>query len=166
MRTTDTFIRNLEAAGGAAYPVESGAFREMLTDLVEPPMVGISLTTPAVSLEGTDVSVDPTPAALKRATTGVTSASMAVADYGTAILPCTPEGAELVSLFVDKHVVVLSKSDIVADMETALTELGAGSDVTESRILATGPSATADMGSLVEGAHGPKDVAAIIVSGA
>jgi L-lactate dehydrogenase complex protein LldG len=34
----------------------------------------------------------------------------------------------------------------------------------DSVVLATGPSATADMGALVQGAHGPKTVDIILVS--
>jgi L-lactate dehydrogenase complex protein LldG len=37
-------------------------------------------------------------------------------------------------------------------------------DMRDSFILATGPSATADMGALVQGAHGPKEVEVIIHS--
>jgi L-lactate dehydrogenase complex protein LldG len=32
-----------------------------------------------------------------------------------------------------------------------------------SAVLATGPSATADMGALVQGAHGPKEVHVVVI---
>ena len=115
------------------------------------------------------VGTDPTPADLDAAATGVTAASLAVADYGSVALPCRSDGAELVSLFVDRHVVVLDESAVTPDMETAFERFAESPSDSESqsgpesRILATGPSATADMGALVQGAHGPKDVTAILV---
>ncbi len=67
------------------------------------------------------------------------------------------------SLFPDLHVPVLRESDLVADMPTAIERLGPQLREGHSAIVATGPSATADMGSLVKGAHGPKDVHVLLL---
>jgi L-lactate dehydrogenase complex protein LldG len=107
---------------------------------------------------------EPTPAALEAATTGVTPAAFGIADYGSLVLPTDPPACELVSLYVDRHVAVLDRDDIVPDMDAAFDRLdGAIPEAYRDAIVATGPSATADMGSLVEGAHGPSDVRLIQV---
>lgn len=110
------------------------------------------------------VTVDPTPAALEGATTGVTPAAFAVADYGSVVLPSNGTGSELVSLFVDRHVAILDRDDVVPDMEAAFERFGEHlPDSYNDAIVATGPSATADMGTLVKGAHGPSEVRVVVV---
>jgi L-lactate dehydrogenase complex protein LldG len=169
MGATDVFADALERVGVTLSRTSAATFGATITDAVDPPAVGVPLTGTPVSLAETPVSLDPTPAELRRATTGVTPASLAVADYGSVALPCRSDGAELVSLFVDRHVVVLDESAVTPDMETAFERFAESPSDSESqsgpesRILATGPSATADMGALVQGAHGPKDVTAILV---
>lgn len=129
---------------------------------IEPPTVGVDLPFEGVSLPDS-VTVEPTPADLRAATTGVTAAGLAVADYGSILLEADPEGTEAVSLFPDRHVAVLDAADVVPDMRTAFAELGPKLRAGESGILATGPSATADMGELVRGAHGPETVHVVIL---
>ena len=164
--TAEGASRGLEAAGVRTRRVPAADFHETIDEVVDGPAVGVELTEYPVSLSETAVTVDPTPAELKRATVGVTPASTCIADYGSLVLSSTADGAELVSLFVDSHVVVLDEDGIVQDMQTAFEEFAADEETaSESRILATGPSATADMGALVEGAHGPKDVTAILLTG-
>jgi L-lactate dehydrogenase complex protein LldG len=140
-----------------------GAFEATLSAHVDEPAVGVPLEGVGVSLAETGVTVDPTPAELKRARTGVTPVAFAIADYGSVVVPSTASGVELVSLFVDRHVAVLDGTTVRPNMEAAFelladsTREGGGSS-----IVATGPSATADMGALVRGAHGPSDVRFIV----
>ncbi|WP_225336389.1 LUD domain-containing protein [Halomicrobium urmianum] len=139
-------------------------FGETLAEHLRGPAVGVSLDGVDASLSRTDVTVDPTPAELDAAHTGVTPASFAIADYGSVVIPTTETGTELVSLFVDRHVAVVDEADVVPGMEAAFDRFGdefradAGSG-----IVATGPSATADMGALVRGAHGPSEVRVIVL---
>lgn len=110
------------------------------------------------------VEWEPTPSDLRDARTGVTAAQFAIADYGSIVLPSSPPASELVSLYVDRHIAVLRESQILPDMEAAFDRLD--EDITETyngAVIATGPSATADMGALVKGAHGPSEVRAIVV---
>ena len=139
-------------------------FQETLTAHLRSPSVGVPLDGLDVSLSGTDVAIDPTPSALRAAHTGVTPASFAIADYGSIVLPSTTSGLELVSLYTDRHVAVLDEADILPDMDAAFDRFGASFRADAgSEIIATGPSATADMGALVRGAHGPREVHVIIV---
>ncbi|ELZ05960.1 LUD domain-containing protein [Natrialba asiatica] len=165
-----SFESSLEDVGVSVTSVETASFREQLDETVTPPAVGVPLEEafdePSLSLADTSVTGDPTPATLREATTGVTGAQLGIGDYGSLALTPTDRASELVSLFVDRHVAVLRESDIVPDMDTAIETVHDEIDRTgHSVILATGPSATADMGALVTGAHGPRDVHVLIVDG-
>lgn len=164
--TVGTFEDSLERLDVGWTRTSPGRIESTLEELVRTPAVGVDLGDELVLPES--VRLDPTPADLREAKTGVTKASLAVADYGSVVLESTPGGAEQVSLFPDLHVAVLYESDVVDDMEAAFAWLGSrlrehGTDG-KSAILATGPSATADMGSLVRGAHGPKEVHVVVVT--
>ena len=156
--------------------VESDSFAETLNRVVEEPAVGSPLPFEAVSLadvadvkeeenaSGTRIELDPTPNQLREAKTGVTAAAMGIADYGSLVVRSSVAGDELVSLFPERHVAVLRVDDVVADMPTAFERLD--EEVGANRgdaVIATGPSATADMGELVYGAHGPKEVHVLVL---
>ncbi|WP_226023763.1 LUD domain-containing protein [Halomicrobium salinisoli] len=162
----DSLASALSALDVPCERTTPGEFEETLAEHCRGPAVGVPLEGVDAALSGTDVTVDPTPAELDAATTGVTQASFAVADYGSVVIPTTETGTELVSLFVDRHVAVLDEADVLPGMEAAFDRFGeelraeAGSG-----IVATGPSATADMGELVRGAHGPSEVRVIVLEG-
>lgn len=161
--TYDRFATEASEYGIELTRSAASAVPETLDSLVEEPAVGAELPWDGVALPDR-VTTDPTPGQLDEATTGVTAASLAIADYGSVVLEATPGGAEPASLFADLHVVVIREEDIVPDMATAFEWFGERFRETRgSAIVATGPSATADMGSLVKGAHGPKDVHAVVI---
>lgn len=144
---------------------DAGGLAAAVADAVEPPAVGTPLPFEGVSLAGTGVAVDPTTADLEAATTGVTPADFAIAEYGSVVIRPTAAGEEPVSLFVDRHVAVVAESDVVPDMAEGVERLAAiaAGDGPGDAIVATGPSATADMGELVRGAHGPKTVHVVVL---
>ncbi len=156
------FEASLTALDVAVTRTAPADFESTLREIVSEPVVGTALPFDDVSLPNW-VDDAPTPATLESATTGITPACLGIADYGSVVLPSTPEGAEPVSLFSDLHVAVLRESDLVADMQTAIEHLAPRLRDGESAIVATGPSATADMGALVTGAHGPKDVHVVLL---
>lgn len=164
MSTVATFESSLEEHAVETTRVSPGEFEDALANAIETPAVGARLPVEGVSLEGTSVALDPSPADLDAAITGVTSASLGIADYGSLVLESSSDGSEPVSLFCDRHVVVLAAENVVPDMAAAFdwmaTEVG---DERKSAIIATGPSATADMGALIQGVHGPKHVDVLIV---
>jgi L-lactate dehydrogenase complex protein LldG len=136
-------------------------FPAVLADIVEPPVVAAELPFEGVSYDDVDVDVicSPSPAALDAARTGVAAAGLAVADYGTVTIRSTLAGEEFVSLYPERHVIVVAASDVVPDMPAAFDRLAEEFDAgLDSQVLATGPSATGDMGSLVRGVHGPQEV--------
>ncbi|MEM4782631.1 MAG: LUD domain-containing protein [Halalkalicoccus sp.] len=163
MSTVDTFEDSLDGLAVETTRLAPEAFEEAIEELIEEPAVG-TLSLDSVSLEDTSVVTDPSPKEIDEAVTGVTGASLGIANYGSVVLPSTAAGAEPISLFCDHHVVVLEAGAIVPDMPTAVGTLATTvGDDRESAIIATGPSATADMGALVRGAHGPKTVHALVI---
>lgn len=133
-------------------------------EAVVEPAVGAPLPWDGLTLDGTGVNLRPTPAELVAAETGVTAAGAGIASEGTLVVQSRPGGDEPASLYPPRHVAVLRAGDVVADVPAALSWLGgefeAGRD---SAVFATGASATADMGELVEGVHGPREVHVVVV---
>jgi len=144
--------------------VSLGELSAAIESSLSAPAVGTPLPWDEASLP-TDVTTEPTPAELEAAATGVTPAALAVAEYGSLVLRADEHGSEPISLFNDRHVAVLHEDDIVPDMAAAFEWFGETiRETRDSAIIATGPSATADMGELVQGAHGPKEVEVLVVS--
>lgn len=159
----ERFERSLSDHDVPITRTDPGGVEAALRSIAGEPAIGTPLPFEDVSLPPF-VEADPSPADLESAHTGVTAADFAIADYGSVVLPSTPEGSEQVSLFPELHVPVLSAQAIVADMPTAINRLGPRLRDGDSVVLATGPSATADMGELVRGAHGPKDVHVVVLT--
>lgn len=131
---------------------------------VKLPAVGAPLPFENLSLDETNVVVDPTPDQLDAAMTGVTAAGLAIAEHGTVVVQSRPGGDEPVSLYPMRHVAVVRRSDLVADVPAAMDWLAAEfEDGRDSAVFATGVSATGDMGAIVKGVHGPLEVHVIVV---
>ncbi|MBB6646193.1 LUD domain-containing protein [Halobellus ruber] len=139
-------------------------FDRALADCLAEPAVGVPLPFDGVSLANHPVEIDPSPATLEAAATGVTPVGPAVAEYGSVVVPSDERGAEAISLYPETHVAVLAASDVHASLSTALAEVGeeiaAG---LSSAVFATGPSATADMGAPVYGVHGPAELRILLL---
>ncbi|WP_339106130.1 LUD domain-containing protein [Haloterrigena salinisoli] len=163
----ETFETNLGSVRTAVTRTSPAAFQETLADVIDESAIGAPLPFEDVTLEGTDVVLEPTPDQLREAACGVTAAALGVADYGTVVLESTPDGAELAGLFPDRHVIVVRERDLVDDMAAVFERLGERfRDGNGDAVLATGPSATADMGELVYGVHGPRETHAVVVEDA
>ncbi|KPN28924.1 hypothetical protein SY89_03158 [Halolamina pelagica] len=161
-----TFESSLDDLGVDLVRTTAGEFASTLEPLLDAPAVGAPLPFDGVSLPE-PVETDPTIEQLDAAATGVTAAGYGIADYGSVVVQGGAEGAEPVSLYADEHVAVVAESDVLPDMDAAFDRLAA--DVrsgTRQSIVATGPSATADMGALVQGAHGPMAVTVVLLEGA
>lgn len=140
-------------------------FAATLSDVVSTPAVGTPLPA-SITYEGTPVETDPGVGAIESAATGVTACPLGIADYGSVVVRGSADSEEPVSLFADHHVAVLPESNLVPDVQSALAEIGDAVRAGEGdNVIATGPSATADMGDLVVGAHGPKRVTVLLVQG-
>jgi L-lactate dehydrogenase complex protein LldG len=158
-----TFESSVADLGVELVRTTAGEFESTLAPRLDAPAVGTPLPFEGVALPAA-VETDPTVADLEAAATGVTAAGYGIADYGSVVVQGGPDGEEPVSLYADEHVAVLAASDLLPDMDATFDRLaedvrsGAG-----QAVIATGPSATADMGALVKGAHGPMDVTVVLL---
>lgn len=161
--TVGRFERALEGLEVGFERVPAADASERIEMIVEEPAVGAPLPFEGVTLPES-VTTEPTSADLEAARTGVTPVGSAIAEYGTVAVESTADGAEAISLYPDCHVAVVAESDVVPDLSAGFDRLAdsfaAGQD---SVVFATGRSATADMGDLVHGVHGPGDVDVIVV---
>jgi L-lactate dehydrogenase complex protein LldG len=165
-----TFKRRLDSLGVTVTEGPESACAALIDEAAGSPAVGVALSDDRTESDAaalalpSRVTTDPTTADLRAAHTGVTDASLGVAEYGSVALEADSEGTEPVSLFVERHVVVLREADLVPDMPDAFEWLGPRTrDESVDVVFATGPSATADMGGLVHGAHGPKEVHVVLL---
>ncbi|ELY53027.1 LutC/YkgG family protein [Natronococcus jeotgali] len=158
-----TFESSLDEVGVELVRTSADQFESALTPLLDAPAVGASLPFENVSLPDA-VETDPGVEKLEAAKTGVTAAGYGIADYGSVIIQGGPDGEEPASLYADEHVAVVAGSDVLPDMDATFDRLA--EDIrsgTGQAIIATGPSATADMGALVKGAHGPVEVTVVLL---
>ena len=165
--TTETvaeFESSLAGVGVDLTRTGPEEFHEALGDAIREPAVGTPLPFEDVSLDGTPVTLDPTPEELESARTGVTPVGMGIASYGTLAVESSSDGTEPVSLYPERHVAVVRERDLAADMDEGFSwlaeEFDAGRD---SWVFATGISSTADMGEMVEGIHGPAEVRVLVL---
>lgn len=169
MADTDNtaFQRSLEAHEATLSRTTKAEFRETLRGILTTPAIGVELPFDGVTLEGLPIWIDPTPEQLRSAAMGITAGELGIANYGTVVITSGDKGTEQVSLYANTHVIVLDENDVVDDMSTAFEQLQAQfADGLTSAVLSTGPSATADMGELVYGAHGPRDVHVLLLTDA
>ncbi|WP_101297021.1 LUD domain-containing protein [Halegenticoccus soli] len=159
------FEAALRRQGSSWTRTTSDAFAAAVTEAIETPAVATDLSDWGLDFGDAPVTVDPTPRELLGATTGVTGASLGVSSYGSLLLPSDAKGTEPVSLYPERHVAVVSESDVVEDVPAAFDRLGDEfAEGPKSAVFATGPSATGDMGALVYGVHGPKAVHVIVLT--
>lgn len=164
-QTRQRLTDSLDALEVSAAFVAAADLPAHLEGAVSEPAVGVPFPFAPDALEAAGIDADPTPRTLANAETGVTPARFAIAEYGTLAIPSTPAGEEPVSLYPPKHVAVVAESDVYDGIEDAFDRLGSEfAEGTDSIVFATGISATADMGALVEGVHGPREVHVVVVT--
>lgn len=161
--TVAALRESLRELGVEFVRTTSASFASVLAERVVEPAVGTPLPFDGVSLPAS-VTRDPTLDELERARTGITPATFAIADYGTVVVQPTDAGEDSASLHPDRHVAVVAESDVVPGMTAAFDRLADVAASGGSAVFATGPSATADMGALVRGVHGPKEVHVLLLS--
>lgn len=160
----DVLAASLEGVDVIATRTSTDDAPSAVRDAVTPPAVAVDIDVIDMSLVDADVTVDPRPEQLRTAQTGITSGEIGITEYGSVVLRCTGDGAEYLALYPERHVAVLAASDITPDMPTGIDAVADPiRDASADFIIATGPSATADMGSVVQGVHGPSEVHVIIL---
>lgn len=103
------------------------------------------------------VLAEPTDQQLCRASVGISDAFAGVAATGSICVAMGPPLVAAASLLMPLHIVVLSANRIVARPRDLFeADFSNGEGLRRNLVFITGPSATADMGPLVRGVHGPQ----------
>ncbi|MGB6546979.1 MAG: LUD domain-containing protein [Candidatus Acidiferrales bacterium] len=101
---------------------------------------------------------------LAAADLGITDAFAAVARTGTICIALDPDHTGFISLLARMHIAVLDADDIVEAPRDLFRRDRIGSKgLDRNFVFVTGPSATADMGPLVRGVHGPHRLHVIVL---
>jgi L-lactate dehydrogenase complex protein LldG len=110
------------------------------------------------------VKSDPTAEELVNSPAGVTEAFAAVARTGSVCVDVAYQRTGMASLLAPLHIAVVASETIVPQPRDLFREevLG-GKGLSRSFVFITGPSATADMGPLVRGVHGPHRLHIIVL---
>jgi L-lactate dehydrogenase complex protein LldG len=110
------------------------------------------------------VITNPTKEQLKTVRTGVTDSFGAAASTGSVCVPITNSLISPISMLTRKHIVVLDGNSIVPRPGDLFSEKYLdGKGLKRSFSFITGTSATADMGPLVRGVHGPGKLHIIVL---
>jgi L-lactate dehydrogenase complex protein LldG len=101
---------------------------------------------------------------LSAADVGITDAFAGVARTGTICIALDPDHTGFISLLARMHIAVLDAEDIVeAPRDLFRRDRIGGKGLDRNFVFVTGPSATADMGPLVRGVHGPHRLHVIVL---
>lgn len=163
--TVDEFRDSLSQLDTDTTAVPRAEAEDAVRDAIEKPAVAAPSPFEDLSFADLPVTVDPSPSALREAVTGLTGSRLGIASLGTVAVESREGGDEFVALYPERHVAVVRERDLEPDLEAAFewlaSEFEAGRD---SLVFATGPSATGDMGALVQGVHGPETVHVVVVT--
>ncbi|MFB6254293.1 MAG: LUD domain-containing protein [Halobacteriaceae archaeon] len=159
------FVDALGEVDTTVVKTTTDTFEQKVSGLLEANTIGTPLPFDGISLADLDVTISPSMEKIESATVGITPGTLGVIETGSITIPSRNAGDEVVSLYPPHHIAVLGASDIVSDIETAIEILGEQADTRPpSVVFETGPSATADMGEVVQGVHGPSTVTAVIIT--
>jgi L-lactate dehydrogenase complex protein LldG len=152
--------RSPEAVRDAVLTKASGK-RPIL--LAEPHYIPLDYFRPLRSVEG--VLSLPLPDDYRSAPVGVTDAFAAVARTGSVCVDIGADIAGYVSLLPRLHIVVVDiKKLVFRPSDLFRLEPFACPTFQENFVFISGPSATADMGPLVRGVHGPRELHILVLS--
>lgn len=110
------------------------------------------------------VVAEPTADDLVHSAAGVTEAFAAVARTGSVCVDVSYERTGMVSLLAPLHIAVVAAETIVPQPRDLFrADVLDGKGLSRDFVFVTGPSATADMGPLVRGVHGPHKLHIIVL---
>jgi L-lactate dehydrogenase complex protein LldG len=110
------------------------------------------------------VVAEPTADELVHSAAGVTEAFAGVARTGSVCVDVSYERTAMVSLLAPLQIAVVAAETIVPQPRDLFrADLLGGKGLTRDFVFVTGPSATADMGPLVRGVHGPHKLHIIVL---
>lgn len=110
------------------------------------------------------ITKNPTGRQLKEAQIGITEAVAGVARTGSVCVSENSNLSGMVSSFAREHICLLDANFIIGRPREVFTDSRLrNTGIEENFVFITGPSATADMGELVYGVHGPASLHILVL---
>lgn len=157
--TAEVVDRNPQALSTAILATAGSAHRILFAP---PQMMPAELFAPFAA--DSRVIAEPDSEQMVHSAVGVTEAFAGVARTGSLCVDVNYRHTNVVSLLAPLHIVVLAAETIVPRLrDVFLGDVMGGEGLTRDFVFITGPSATADMGPLVRGVHGPHRLHVIVV---
>jgi len=167
------FIVSAENAGASVEQIESSpgaVFNSLINSVSDSPCIllsepqYISHTLFKLFIDHTAPILSPDAKQLASADVGITDAFAGVAKTGSVCVSLYRSISNYISLLPKKHIVILESKKIVPRPRD-IFNLYLNEKINNGRglIFISGPSATADMGELVRGAHGPSRLHIILI---
>lgn len=173
LQLIELFVQSAESTSATVervYPDEVSLNEALVKNTVEEKEVMLSLPVDlsnelfSLFLNNPKVITEPTKEQLVNIKTGITDAFCGVASTGSVCVPVINNLSSPVSMLTRKHIVVLDAGTIVSKPRDVFSEkYNNGKGLSRSFSFITGPSATADMGPLVRGVHGPGKLHIIVL---
>jgi len=171
-RVIETFIASAKEAAATVerIPADAGNLNDALVKTTEGRPLLLCLPEYldqelySVFSRGQNVVTSPSKKQLSTIDTGITEAFCGIASTGSVCISISQNLSSPISMLVRRHIVILDGRRIVPKPRDVFSEayLG-GKGLNCSFSIITGPSATADMGPLVRGVHGPGELHIIIL---
>ena len=167
-----TFTERAQAAGAKVHPVAGDPLelKRVLTDICGDDTL-LTTSFHFISPEFADVvtsmpniNAQPDETLLAGGYTGITDVFAGVAETGSIALSNAHDLCGPVSLFTSRHIALLDASRMYARPRDLFADATIA-DLLSNMVFITGPSATADMGKLVRGVHGPGRLDIILIGG-
>ena len=115
-------------------------------------------------IESNKITLNPDKEELAGAEIGISYAFNGIAHSGSVCVNINSGLGSVVSLLPAKHVVILEEQNIVSRPRDLFNDATISNSVNQGGcVFITGSSATADMGELVKGAHGPAELHIILL---
>lgn len=170
-QTVDLFVERVEDYKAEVRRVNEAGLPALVAEILQSwgvQRVGVPAALPQRWLTAVDAAVDIvrddsslSPDVLDSFDAAVTGAELGIAETGTFVLASGGEqGRRALTLVPDRHLCVLWAQDVVASVPEAMARLAPTRPLT----FVSGPSATSDIElSRVEGVHGPRTLAVVVV---
>jgi len=157
--TAEVVDRNAQAVSSAIL-AKAGSAQQIL--FAPPQVMPAELFAPFAA--DSRVITEPDSSQLVSSAVGVTEAFAGVARTGSLCVDVNYQRTNVVSLLAPLHIAVLAAENIVPRLRDVFrSDTMGGEGLTRDFVFITGPSATADMGPLVRGVHGPHRLHVIVV---
>ncbi len=167
-----TFTERAQAAGANVYAVagDPKELKRLLTDicgddtLVTTGFSFIPDEWAAVVHALPNIHIQPDEKLLAAGYTGITDVFAGVAETGSIALSNAHDLSGPVSLFTSRHIALLDAHKLYARPRDLFMDESLAETIM-NMVFITGPSATADMGKLVRGVHGPGRLDIVLIGG-